>query len=114
VPAKGPVAEYGVHGEQRHGYESDEEVGHRQAKQEVIADVLQLLVDLERHHDHYVTGHGDEAEHAGHERDEHCLGQRKPGLQRSAVGQHSGGAVRNHGRGCRRHRRPRMGSRRLE
>jgi len=79
VPAERPVAEYGVHGEQRHGYETDEEVGQGQAEQEVVADVLQLLVDLERHHDHYVAGHGDEAEHAGHERDEHGLGQREPG-----------------------------------
>lgn len=59
VTTERPVAEYGVHGEQRHGYEPDEEVGHRQAEQEVVADVLQLLVDLERHHDHYVAGHGD-------------------------------------------------------
>jgi len=82
VPAERPVAEYGVHGEQRHGYEADEEVGQRQAEQEVVADVLQLLVDLERHHHHYVTGHGDEAEHAGHERDERRLGQREPRLLR--------------------------------
>jgi len=117
VTTERPVAEYGVHGEQRHGYEPDEEVGHRQAEQEVVADVLQLLVDLERHHDHYVAGHGDGAEHAGHERDEHRLRQREPGLQRSVAGQPDGGgviAVRSNGCGRRRRCCPRMGARRLE
>lgn len=80
-----PVAEYGVHGEQRHGYQPDEEVGHGQAEQEVVADVLQLLVDLERHHNHYVAGHGDEAQHAGHQRYEHGLRHGEPGLAGDAA-----------------------------
>lgn len=112
-----PVAEYGVHGEQRHGYEPDEEVGHGQAEQEVVADVLQLLVDLERHHDHYVAGHGDEAQHAGHQRYEHGLRHREPG----GVGAAGSGSRRRRRfrdvaecrRSSRRRRCPRIVARRL-
>lgn len=111
VPAERPVAEYGVHGEQRHGYEPDEEVGQREAEQEVVADVLQLLVDFERHHHHDVAGHGDEAEHAGHDRYEHGLVQREPGLHAVAAG-HRGrrgrDVCRHRGRRGRRDRCPRI------
>lgn len=118
VPAERPVAEYGIHGEQRHGYEADEEVGQRQTKQEVVADVLQLLVDFERHHHHDVAGHGDEAEHAGHQRDEHRLGQREPGHHVVERGRRRRGGVDRRGsrsgrgrsrrRRRRRHRWPRI------
>lgn len=114
VPAEGPVSQYRVHGEQWHGYETDEEVGQREAEQEVIADVLQLLVDLERHHDHNVAGHGDEAEHAGHESDEHRLGQREPGRHAAGTAATVSAADGFDGRRRRRrHRCPRIAARRF-
>lgn len=68
-----PVPVDREHGEQGHGDEPDREVGHRQREQEVVADGLQLLVDLEGDHDHGVAHHGEHGEHAGDDGDDDLL-----------------------------------------
>ena len=58
---------------ERHGDEADGEVGHGKAEQEIVGDGLQLLVDLERDHDHAVAGHRQQTEESGHDGDQHHL-----------------------------------------
>lgn len=66
VRTQGPVPEDSVHCEQRHGDEADREVRDCEAEQEVVADRLQLLVDLERDHHHGVAHHRDETQCASY------------------------------------------------
>uniref|UniRef100_A0A182Q4T2 Uncharacterized protein n=1 Tax=Anopheles farauti TaxID=69004 RepID=A0A182Q4T2_9DIPT len=63
VRSERPVPEQRRDGEQRHRDEPDREVGDREREQKVVADRLQLLVDLERDHHHDVAGDGQDAQH---------------------------------------------------
>lgn len=74
VRSQGPVPEDCVHCEQRHGDEADSEVRDCEAEEEVVADRLQLLVDLERDHHHGVAHHRDETQCASYNSQHHHLG----------------------------------------
>lgn len=78
-----PVTQQSGDSEEGHGDEPYGEVGHRQREEEVVADGLQLLVDLERDHHHDVAHHGHHREHGRYGADEDDLGDGVRGLVRS-------------------------------
>lgn len=115
--AQRPVAVDGEHGVQRHGDQPHRKVRDRQREQKVVANGLQLLVDLEADHHHGVTDDGEHREDAGDDGDDDLLRETE-----GAAGEVGGLQVREVGRvverdehavnwaSCRPRRHPRPGS----
>lgn len=70
-----PVPVYREHREERHRYQADGEVGDREGEEKVVADGLELLVDLEADHDHGVADDCEHGEDGGDDRDDDLLGE---------------------------------------
>ena len=98
VPSEGPaVVQQEVHGVEGDGYDPDDQVGHGQAQQEVVADRLQLGFDLERYEDHQVAADRDDRYDGRHQRYDARDGHR---VRRSVATERRrhGGVVRQAGR----------------
>lgn len=88
-----PVPVDREHGVQWHGDEAHGEVRHGQGEQEVVADRLQLFVDLEADHHHGIADDGKHRQDAGDDGDDDLLretvgagGEVDAGRQLSEVG----------------------------
>ena len=98
VPSEGPaVVQQEVHGVEGDGDYPDDQVGHGQTQQEVVADRLQLGFDLERHQHHQVAADRNNRYDGRHERYDARDGQR---VRRSVATnrRRHGGVIRHDGR----------------